>query len=326
MSDEQRLDRGESIRLERKDPFEAELQRRLETEQVRRRSGVEEKARSSLPEFLRTIVHSMVRITMHPNLLPYHIVNHDSFLDLVKNRFRLQLGRQGLGLENLPVDTNTLTDNQLVGLQMKRISAGEDTHISFWKGRFPLGPGNRFAGVNAVAFSREQINVDVNDRSDIAEVIVAEMFEILWQSAGEAKVWNDPDVIKGIQAKGYVTCTKVNLGVAANELLDPKLAQFLKENIDAGEQFGPRMMRRTALDNFAPSNSSTNLWTFDHLVLKVHSQDKISGVGESSNIDFDVTARHEVGRGILDLETEMPFDDHVEFTRQLLAAVQGKPT
>ena len=61
-------------------------------------------------------------------------------------------------------------------------------------------------------------------------------------------------------------------------------------------------------------------YTLDELKIRIAPHDLVSGVTEHATLFAEVNRMDEYGSGIVSLSSHLPFDDHVEFVKSLLAS------
>lgn len=292
----------------------------IEQEAEKRRNAVREKLKKAPPKIIKSIVKSEVFLTMNPRLLPLRLVDPNKLSQILKDKYMLSFDPPDYDAETiqrLGIDPRTLSDENLLAITLRP----PHSQANFKDGRFPASPRD-FVDINRLGFSRENILVDVAGRTDVAEVVIAEVFEILWEASGVIKPWDSPEVQDNIQLKAYGTQTKVALGADANTLINNLVVKYLDESINKGKKFGASMGSYSSYDDFEADQTKTCVWTLDELKIKVHCLSQITGRLETADICFNVTTKDEQGRGIVDVSTQLPFDIHVRFVQDLVTSLK----
>jgi hypothetical protein len=191
--------------------------------------------------------------------------------------------------------------------------------MRFENGRFPKSR-NEFVVIGSASLNNESIGVVVEGVSEIADLIVADVAEMVWLSAGMQKPWDD--IKKGVQLIGYATTTMVDLGFPPERLLNSKLLDFIKSDMLDGKRYASDMGRRSIRHNFMTSPTLTSTFALEELNLNFHLFDTVTGRSESVRLGFRITVRDYAATGRVLVFSELPFDRHVECIKSLMRAIQ----
>ena len=293
----------------------------LDKEAQKRREAVNIKAAKPLPEIIRSIQSTTVVYTVHPSILPFSLVDPQRLVLLIHQRFGLNFRHPEYtsSLKNLGIDPSNITEEGILQFLFR----GSKPQISFENGRYSTGPD--FILIEDLAFGRETIAATVKGITDVAELVISESFSIFWEAAGAPKRWDNRETQKNIQLVSYRSVTDVELGFPSEMLLNIKLKEFLDSEIPKKCGIGVSMLPYSSYDKFSPNPNAVATWSFDRQIINVHVFDPINGINNTAQIDIDVTARGNRGRGVIELTTELPLDLHVKLAEQICQAVI-KPT
>lgn len=292
----------------------------LEQEAERRRRQAAEKAKEPLPSFIKTIETTTVTYTVNPQILPFPLVDPQQLKALLTQKYRLRYKPPAIDpveLQSLGIDATNLTEERLMSMALSMKSPT----LLFVNGRYPTGP-NTFVAIEEVAFTDEKISATVNGVSEVAEVVIADAFNLFWDSTGTARRWDTKETQDEVQLKSHRTTTTVDLGADARNVLNPSVRRFLDDNVDRGEKFAPRMIAKSRYDSFKPSDHIISTWSLEELVTNVHAFDTTTGRPETSTLRFKTMTRDERGRGIIRVSSELPFDDHLKLIEAIVAILQ----
>ncbi len=296
----------------------------LEKEAARRRKEVTEKANVPLPSRIKSIESTSVVCTIAPRMLPFEHVDVNRLEAALHETYHLRYRRPTPGnlgvLMSLGLDTSKLTDENVMMLAAK----APEPRLVFENGRYPTGQ-SRFVAIEEVLFSRENIAAKVSGITALAELVIAEAFDIFWQASGAVKEWGSPEVQEQLQMISYQTSTKVDFEGDVRKIMNKSVCDYLDGALSGPDGLGAKMTSCSRYDAFKPSANLVSSWTFDELYFRVHTFNSVTGRSETSLVHIDTQTRDEHGRGIALVTTELPFDDHSAFVDSLISAVQSMP-
>ncbi|MER5830240.1 hypothetical protein ABT116_05300 [Streptomyces sp. NPDC002130] len=295
----------------------------LTPDQARRDEVSREITASKAPGYIRTIESSEVLVHIDPDMLPYGDIDYPRFTEEMKERYNLHL--DSTKLES--VISNTVLDpqSQLSTLsegQKARMSQAVTESIRFRDGRFPGLGIHTYTPINAISLRSQTLHASVHGPTAVAELLIQEMFELMWAAASAPRKWESDEVQREIALKSYGTATKVDFGENILGLLSPALCGFLRENLSDGLEVAGHMMARSALDQFDPPSNVVGTVALDDLTLRFSVLDLATGRAESPYVRVAVTSKSEMGKGVADIVSELPFEDHVKLVEGIAHTLQ----
>jgi hypothetical protein len=302
-------------------PTTADLVGRLaqERDAQEREQLTQQAAQRELPTFVLAIEQSEARYTIPPRLLPIAHVDYEKLRVILSEKWQLspdpEYTKLGGILASMPRDQlGQVPESEL----MRRLLKSSRPEIGFELGRYPLSDFE-FVPVLGVQITRESVLVSVAGISQVAEYLVTEMVQAIWASAGVMRPWSD--IEPEVQARGYATKTKVDLGAATEQLLNPKLIDFFNNEVLAGAQFASHMGLYLARHDNKPPPQAVTTYALDDLQLKFATFDPATGTTTNSKITISVTSLADYQSGIVSVASELPYDVHIQCLEQLIASV-----
>jgi hypothetical protein len=267
-----------------------------------------------LPEWILEVVRSEVAYTLNPRMLPIKQASFPILMRLLEEKYSMKFAPPDLG----PFRPNApMSPEELGSALMGQLS---DRHLRFENGRFPKSR-NDFDVVESIRINQESILVSVQGISEIANLVVADVAEMIWVSTGVQKSWDE--VKQGVQLIGYGTATLVDLGFPSENFIDVKFLDFIRSEMLSGKKFACEMARHSARHNFLASPSLSAIFGLDDLNLNFFTFDNVTGRSETVKFRFSVITRDSVGTGRLVVMSELPFDKHVECLEMLIGAMKA---
>lgn len=260
----------------------------------------------SLPEWILEIGLTEALYTLSPRVLPLKQISFAALADILKRRYNVRFKRPDLG-PFVPAD---VTDDQIG----QSILASADPELTFTDGRFPRTT-NDFVVIRRIQINDESILAGVQGTGEVADLIVAEVAEAIWGSAGVTKDWSS--IEPSVQLKAYGSGTIVDLGWPFEDMLSEGLRGFVQERITSDGGFANSMGRLSARHQFLPNGDFTSLATLSEVTLKVHLFDRKTGRPDSARLHFSVSTKDTEGTGIVLVSSELPFADHVQLLSEL---------
>lgn len=302
---------------------EAELVAISELAQERRERATPSLARA-LPDVIKSIHRAEVAYTIEPRWLPLPYVDVERLIARLKVVFGLSL--DGPDISPLVPE---LPREELIALSpfdaVGRLFRSRNCLVVFRNGRFATGRDD-FVPILSVRMTREQILVAVEGVGEVAELVVAEIVELLWECAGAPKRW---DAIKpNVQLIGYATATYVDLGLEFETLLSPAVRKFMNDNVTDGERYADHVGDYLAHDDFGPPPGSFLRWAAEEIDFVLFRFDTRNGRRQQTALKFSVANRSSYGSGRLLVSSELPFHKHVACVAELAEALraQGAPS
>ncbi|NNN35028.1 hypothetical protein HLK59_32630 [Streptomyces sp. S3(2020)] len=292
---------------------------------MQRRDQVKQQIQSiQTPGIIRLIESSEVAINIDPEVLPYEDedMDYEKFVNGMKERY-------GLHLDASEVETIIARTPGASLSSFRELAQGEQAklafrmtdRIRFIDGKFPGIGRDEYTPIRFMSFHSQNLGAQVHGRTNIADLLIKEAFELAWGATSTPRKWESEEVQREIALKSYGTHTKVDLGANIFGLIAPPLQEFLRRNLSEGLALGARMIGRSELDNFEPpSNVAGNVF-LDDIILQYSIIDLATGRHESPKIKVRVMSKHELGTGVVDVISELPFEDHVKVVEGLASAL-----
>jgi hypothetical protein len=265
-----------------------------------------------LPPWVLEVSQSEVVYTINPRALPLGVASFATLSQLLREKFHV-----GFVRPNLAIRADTELSDEQVGAALLR--AGE--RVNFEGGRF-MRMSSDFDVIRLISINNESIHVSVEGVSEIAELAVADVAEMVWAAAGAGKRWDE--IRRGVQMVGYATGTLVDLEVPFEAILSDGFRDFAKAHLISGERFACRTGRRSSRHKFDVSPSTTAVWGLDDVVVKLFLFDSVTGRSEETRLKLSVPTRDTVGTGRIGVTSELPFHEHVKCIEALRNALTTK--
>ncbi|MDO8531504.1 MAG: hypothetical protein Q7T26_04945 [Dehalococcoidia bacterium] len=263
-----------------------------------------------LPKWLLEVIQTEVVYTMNPRTFPLRVAAFSALTDLLKEKYSVSFARP---TKNAAFSRTDITD-QDIGNALIRSDEG----IRFENGRF-MRTATDFDVIRSININYETIHVIVQGVREIAELIVADVAEMVWAAAGAQKRWND--IRNGIQLIGYGTATQVDLGVPFEHCLSPAVQWFCQNQLLDGEKYALETGRRSVRHQFAVSPTLNGIWALDEVTINLFLFDQRTGRSETTRLNIGVTTRDSAGTGIVRIYSELPFNKHLECIAALREAI-----
>ncbi|MGA5184455.1 hypothetical protein ACPCBF_32570 [Streptomyces pseudogriseolus] len=292
----------------------------LNPDEERREQVSQQIQAAQTPELIRSVESSEVIINIDPDELPYEDINYHELINGLKQRYKLRLDTTGLQkiLNNTP---HSSTIQNLSDDEKAKLSYSVTEKITFREGKFPGLGHDQYTPIYELTFHSQNLAAKVHGRTNIAELLIKEAFELAWDAAGMPRKWENEEVQREVATKSYGTHTKVDLGGNVLRLISPAPRHFLQDNLSANLRLGARMMARSALDGFEPPSDVAGTLSLDELVVRFAILDLKTGRMEAPKVKLTVMARNEMGGGVVDVVSELPFEDHVKLVEGLAIAI-----
>lgn len=258
--------------------------------------------KEGLSDFIVSIHQSEVVYTLEPSSLPFKYADLDIFADTLNKLYSLNFQKQKKEEEENPLAA-------LLGGQ-KQMNV-----LTFESGRFKTQESGDFIPIPTLRLTSEAIHVVLQGPSNAAKAILADVVEALWQSTGMPKSWSSLE--KSLQLVSYGTGTKVNLGIPLEKLIHPKLAKYLEDSWTKSGGFAEKMAHQSSINNFESPKGLSVGYAVDDLNFIFNIFDPVTGDSTRAKLQFRVTAKHEYGKGIFLVVSELPFELHVKALAEL---------
>jgi hypothetical protein len=282
-----------------------------------RREKAQQESDKPRPAFVEAVEQSEVLYIFDPLAIPSQVLEPSVFVDFIAKAYGSKLEPLNIAplLDKMSREEVMKLDEEGVILELVRRGVGE---LAFGYGKFPLR--NDFVVIRKIAVNSESILANIVGVTSVAETIAAEVGEFLWRAAGVTKQW--PEIAKRIKITGYGTATRVKLDFPTERLLNPKLVQYVRDNLTEGQNIGSRFGR--IRKDLTVDSRIAAVASLDELHLKVDRFDLTTGATESNAIRFSVTARNDYGVGRLLVTSPMAYAQHEEFLKQLFGVIRDE--
>lgn len=261
--------------------------------------------KGSTPAFITQIIQTETSYVIHPNGLPYAQADLEKFSASLKELYGLT-----------PAPDGTQSNDPL----SKILGQRSKNALEYRNGRFKVS-SHDLIQIRVVRLTSERIHVILLGPGAAAEVIIADIVEKLWASAGVSKPW--ADLSKLVQVRQYGTGTEVNLGFPLKRLLSPQFegvleGKFLCEGGFAREM-APKRNSQTAL---GPKDILIG-YVVDEIKLLFTIVDVRSGVSERPQLRLSVGNVMHYGTSNCNVTSELPYEEHVKCVAALIDAFSG---
>lgn len=288
--DEDELDRISELAQERRDAATAQLSR-------------------ALPDVITSIHQTEIAYTFDPSAMPLSQVDADRLIEQLEAKFGLGLPTPDLGplLQKLSKEeVLELSAREAVAAILR--SGPDGGVVNFENGKFSTGR-DEFVPILGVSFNRERLHVSVRGIGAHAELLAAEMMELIWACTGSPKRWEALE--QKLQIRGYATGTFVDLGTSFQEFLNPRLVSFVDEHVVDGKRFAAHADDFLAQDGFGPPPGAMLTWALGSVDLELFRFDQRNGRYGHTTLRFRVPTRSDYGGSRIHVSSELPFDVHV---------------
>lgn len=259
------------------------------------------------------VLSTTVVYTVDPSAIPYSNCEAGVFIELLESKLGLSAKLPDVDLsrmQQLGMKTSDLDLNELYSAIFK----SDEPRISFTNGKYTDGSSGDYIISHAIMGS-ENIAVEVQGETEICEKVCSIIYDSFSSAAGLKSNWST--VQSQIAMKSYRTRTESFIGNSTNMLLNPIISRIFDENLEMGAKFGAKMMSRSKYDEFEPAQDVVSIWSLNEVNVRVSTFNKTTGRNESANINIDVRAKDDIGRGVVIVHSELPYEDHLSFTDML---------
>jgi hypothetical protein len=281
----------------------------------KRRAEAEAESARPKPDFIQSVDQSEVVFTLSPAGIPFR----QTRLAELNASLQTMYGLQVVGPDFSPL-LKTMSRDQLAAMDEAelygRLMRANDTRLRWEEGRFPLR--DDYVAIQSVNLNYESVHVVVRGVSQIADVIVKEIIEKVWELAGSKKKFSDVEPL--VQLVAYGTRTRLSLGYGPECLLNPRLLKYLDDSVTSGNGFATAMGRTRA--NADGPDPVFAIAALDDLQIVIRKFNQANGYSEDAKIGFSVTAQSDFRTGRLLASTGLPYEQHVALLSSLFTAVR----
>jgi hypothetical protein len=158
----------------------------------------------------------------------------------------------------------------------------------------------------------------VKGRSDAAELIAKECWEILWEIANDQV----PKTFEELQSEGlqllrYANTTSVNLKSNPKGLLSEKFNEFLKKKVSTPDGYAAKMIANTEKAHKGKVKMpSEPIYYLQDMQINVNIPTP-SGSAREAPIMFNVRRRSDENTNSITISSQLPYSDHVNFVEEI---------
>lgn len=302
----------ENVPMTKKDLVTSEARQILEgisAVAAKRRREAQAALERPLPAWLLEIMQTEIIYTINPRMLPVKVASFTALLELLREKYGVRFVLPPPG----PIRTEARLSEEEIGAALLRA----DERVRFEHGKF-MRTSTDFDVIRSININNESIHVVVQGVSETAELVVAEVAEVLWAAAGAERRW---DQIKtGVHLIGYATATLVDLGFPFERILATEFREFFREQMMQGKRYAYETAPRSARHQFEVSPTLTAVWALDEVIVKLFLFDSVTGRSETTRLQIGVTRRDLMGTGRVRVYSELPFQKHIECLQAMRSA------
>lgn len=251
--------------------------------------------------------------TIDPVALSYSNCDVAVFIELLSSKLGLSVKLPDVDMDRMNSLGMNTHEIDLIKIY-SAIFKSEEPRISFRNGSFSENSSVDYT-ITQVVLSSENLAVEVKAETDVCEKVCSIVYDAFCSASELKSNWNS--IQPYIAMKSFRTKTESFIGNNANKLLNPVVAEVLGDNLEGGLSFGSKMMARSKYDSFKPERDVVAIWNLNEINIRVSIFSKVTGRNEISTINMDVRAKDDIGRGVLVIQSEMPYEDHLAFTEAL---------
>jgi hypothetical protein len=267
----------------------------------------------AVPPYILQINSCEVAYILHPSSVPLSNLEFGALRDAMQEQYRLTFAPSELkNLKGFPPERLPSSAEEL-GQFMLTL---EDPELVFSNGILQM-PDRRAIKILKVRLTDEQVFVSVIGPTKAAEQLICELVPMMWALMGVARPWTE--IVAGgfHQVASYGTGTRVQFPKAGLGLLSAAYVDCLtKWTRPSGVALG--MGRRDRLHDWGIPDGCSSIFNLDEIHIRFARQEP-SGNSVNSRLRIGVDSVHERGSGVLSVDSELPFDEHVGLVGELLA-------
>lgn len=255
------------------------------------RAGLE---KTKVPDFILEIIQTEVQYVISPRLLPYAQADMEAFSEKLKSLY---------GLTRVEQDLSRYSNT------MALLGADRPSALEFQNGRFKIS-AHDFVAIKALRLTYEGVHLVLTGPSSVADTVVPDVVEQLWDSAGVAKPWKEVEPY--IQLKAFGCGTLADLGFPLTNLLSAEFRDVLDKEFIRGKQLAAAMSPLMSTDKFQVNVNQITSYVVDDINLMFNTFNPVSGQAYQVKLRLNVEARHTYGSSICEVISELPFEKHVD--------------
>ncbi|MCA1243821.1 hypothetical protein LC092_15335 [Stappia stellulata] len=271
---------------------------------------------------LLSIEHSEVAYTIKPRSLPFSMIDLGELVARVEERYKCRFidptakFRSGMQMDQLDADDRKALYRQTLSL----LENGQIQMISFQGGLYRIKAGTTVP-IKIISFTREVIQVAVSGSSDIAESIIQDCAEYIWDATGEPRQWSAIEAEH--QLTRYATSTEIELPFSFELLLNPSFYGFLQSANDEANDYCIGMLpiqhhRPEKKNDRKPAVSIA----LDKMYFQIRLFDVQTGITENAKLEIEVMTATGYGSGIVTITTLLPYQTHMDFVNAFIETIE----
>lgn len=272
----------------------------------RRERVREDLGKIAQPAYIKQVLQTEISYVIHPTALPYAQANIESFSKSLNDLY-------GLHFDAEP-------NNEDAGPLAHLLGRRKPNGLEFTNGRFKIS-SHDFIQIKRVLLTAERIHLVLLGPSTVADVIIADVVERLWASAGANKPWDQ--IAPMVQIKQFGTRTDVDLGFPLESLLSDRFKNFLETTCMNGASFAKEMAPKTAVADFKTIDRIMVSYVVDDINLLFNLYDPQSGSADQVKLQIRIGAKHLYGGTVCSVITELPYEQHVLCVGALIKELKG---
>lgn len=301
-----------------------ERKKQVEEAQLERQKEFARSASSVDTDLVKVNDHGEVAFTIQPSLLPYTAIDGNELISQMTERFgvRFQMPRFGvpIGAGHSP----NYSEEQIA--DFPRLIKSNGLKLQFEDGLVSLNVGRRDfvppTAIKLIIFSLENITVSVTGRSDVAEMIAKECWELLWDLAkGQTARTFDELARAGLQIVAHSNATTIDLGANPKELFRPEFISTIDKLFGRKDGLSANF-RKYVYFGTPPIMPRDPVVNVDEIHFKVHVPDP-SGSSHEAPLQLSVRRRADGGTSLISLVTQLPYNDHLSAVREIVGSLKS---
>ena len=281
----------------------------LEEQNERVESVVKTLSEEKITDHIIDIAHSEVYYTLNPRRLPYSRIKFEELAKYLSEKYKL-IFRPEDHRDQISSDSQD---------RMSDLTSGRRQSIMFTGGVYEF-KGQRSTEVRSVLFTSEGVLAAVQGRSDISELLIKEVLELVWDLSGNPMRFDE--IGRDLQLKTFATETIVDMGVTINSLIDSKVSNTLDSLTKERDSVFFKTIPRLVNAEYQEASGVAS-WSLDDLKLRLSVYDTVSGRNIVSAVTFSVKTQSDYGGSVLSVATQLPYEHHVSLVRVIIEQLRG---
>lgn len=300
-----------------------ERRKHVEEAQLERQREVARNTATSTDELVKVNDHGEVALTIHPSLLPYTVIDGNEIIHEMAERFGVRFKMPQISMPLGHDHSPGFSEEQIA--DFPRYVTSGDLRLEFENGLVSLNVGKQDfvppTAVKVITFSNEVIVVSVTGRSDIAEMIAKECWELLWDLAkGQTPRTFDELAKAGLQIVAHSNATTIDLGTNPKEIFKADFISTIEELFGSKDSLS-KSFREYVYSNEAGEMPSDPIVSVDEIQFKIQVPNA-SGSSDEAPLRLSVRRRADGGTNLISLVTQLPYADHLSAVKDIVESLQ----